>query len=39
MSKESRDSYCEDAMSGDYDHLLAVSFDMIEKLNDSSEEE
>ena len=38
IGKEARDSYLEDAMSDDYDHLLMVSMEMIERLNDSSEE-
>jgi hypothetical protein len=32
-SKEERDVYFEDAKSGDYNHLLAVSDAMIDRLN------
>jgi hypothetical protein len=32
-SKEERDAYLEDAKSGDYIHLLAVSDAMIDRLN------
>lgn len=34
MSKEDQDAYLEDAMSADYNHLLCVSIDMIEKVNE-----
>ena len=34
MSKEDQDVYLEDAMSADYNHLLCVSIDMIEKVNE-----
>ena len=34
MSKEDQDAYLEDAMSSDYNHLLCVSIDMIEKVNE-----
>jgi hypothetical protein len=30
------DAYYKDAMSADYNHLLAVSEDMVEKLNGES---
>jgi hypothetical protein len=32
-SKEERDAYLEDAKSGGYNHLLAVSDAMIDRLN------
>lgn len=32
-TKEEREKYLEDAKSGDYDHLLAVSIEMVEELN------
>lgn len=34
MSQEEREAYREDAMSSDYNHLLCVSIDMIEKVNE-----
>lgn len=34
MSKEDQDAYIKDAMSSDYNHLLCVSIDMIEKVNE-----
>ena len=34
MSKEEIGAYIKDATSSDYDHLLAVSCDMIDKVND-----
>lgn len=34
MSKAERDAYLKDAMSSDYNHLLVVSMDMIEKVNE-----
>ena len=34
MSKEERDKYKKAAMSSDYDHLICVSCDMIERCND-----
>ena len=34
MSKEDQDAYLEDAMSSDYNHLLCVSIDMIDKVNE-----
>lgn len=33
-SKEEIYAYYNDAMSGDYDHLLAVSVEMIDSLNE-----
>lgn len=36
-SKEEIDEYYKDAKSSDYYHLLAVSVEMIEKLNDEIE--
>lgn len=33
-TREEIDVYVKDAMSSDYDHLLVVSNDMIEELND-----
>lgn len=35
MSKEERDTYLKDAMSDDYNHLLVVSMEMIDKVNES----
>lgn len=32
-TKEEQDTYLKDAMSSDYNHLLAVSCEMIDKLN------
>jgi len=32
------DAYTKDAMSSDYDHLLGVSIEMIDKLNEEIEE-
>ena len=32
-TKNEIDAYYADAKSGDYNHLLSVSFDMVEKLN------
>jgi hypothetical protein len=32
-TKEEQDAYLKDAMSSDYNHLLAVSCEMIDKLN------
>ena len=34
MSKEERDAYLKDAMSSDYNHLLVVSMEMIDKVNE-----
>ena len=34
ISKEDQDAYRKDAMSSDYNHLLCVSIDMIEKVNE-----
>jgi len=35
ISKSEIDKYLEDAQSSDYSHLLCVSFDMIDKLNEN----
>lgn len=32
-TKDEQDAYLKDAMSSDYNHLLAVSCEMIDKLN------
>ena len=34
FSKEERDEYLEDAKSSDYDHLLCVSVEYIDRVND-----
>ena len=34
FSKEERDEYLKDAKSSDYDHLLCVSVDYIDRVND-----
>jgi len=34
MSQTERDAYLKDAMSSDYNHLLCVSIEMIEKVNE-----
>lgn len=34
FSQEERDKYLEDAQSSDYDHLLCVSVEMVEKVNE-----
>lgn len=34
LTKAEIDSYTKDAMSSDYNHLLSVSLDMIDKCND-----
>lgn len=34
MSKAERDAYLKDAMSDDYNHLLVVSMEMIDKVNE-----
>lgn len=34
-TKEEIDAYLNDAMSSDYSHLVGVSADMIEKINNS----
>lgn len=39
MTAEEIKAYKDKAMSGDYNNLLATSFDMIERLNDKREEE
>ena len=33
-TREEIDAYTKDAMSSDYDHLLVVSIEMIDKLNE-----
>ena len=38
-SLEEQKAYTEDAMSGDYSHLLCVSMNMIEKLNEKRQDE
>ncbi len=38
-SLEEQKAYTEDAMSGDYSHLLYVSMNMIEKLNEKRQDE
>ena len=38
-SLEEQKAYTEDAMSGDYSHLLRVSMNMIEKLNEKRQDE
>lgn len=38
MSKEEQSDYQTKAMSGDYDNLLAVSVEMIDKCNEIAEE-
>lgn len=38
MSKEEQSDYQTKAMSGDYDHLLAVSIEMIDICNKIAEE-
>lgn len=38
MSKEEQSDYQTKAMSGDYNHLLAVSVEMIDKCNEIVEE-
>lgn len=39
FSQEERDQYLADAQSSDYDHLLCVSVEMVEKVNDRLREE
>lgn len=34
FSQEERDQYLADAQSSDYDHLLCVSVEMVEKVNE-----
>ena len=34
MSREEVSAYREDAMSGDYNHLLCVSLEMVDKCNE-----
>ena len=34
ISQEEQEAYREDAMSSDYNHLLCVSLDMIDKVNE-----
>ena len=36
-TKEEIDNYLSDATSSDYDHLLCVSSDMVEQLNEKAE--
>lgn len=36
-SKEEQDAYIKDAMSSDYNHLLVVSCEMIDKLNEEND--
>lgn len=36
-SREQIDAYYADAKSGDYDHLLSVSIQMIDELNENCE--
>ena len=38
FTKKEIDNYLQDAMSDDYDHLLYVSVQMIEKCNQKAEE-
>ncbi len=38
-SLEEQKAYTEDAMSGNYSHLLCVSMNMIEKLNEKRQDE
>lgn len=38
MPKAERDEYLKNAMSDDYNHLLVVSMDMIDKVNQILEE-
>ena len=33
-TKEEQDAYLAEAMSGDYDNLVAVSFDMVNRINE-----
>ena len=37
FSKQEQKDYRSDAMSGDYDHLLCVSFEMVERCNERAE--
>jgi len=37
-SKEQIDEYLKEAKSSDYDNLLCVSMDMVEELNEGTEE-
>lgn len=39
MDKQACDEYRKDAMSGDYNHLLVVSIEMVDMLNDLREEQ
>ena len=38
LSREDVDNYLNDAKSGDYNHLLVVSMEMVEFLNEQYEE-
>lgn len=37
FSKHEQEDYRSDAMSGDYNHLLCVSFEMVERCNERAE--
>lgn len=39
FSKEEQKAYQDDAMSGDYNHLLAVSVEMIDRCNEFAGDE
>lgn len=39
FSQEERDQYLADAQSSDYDHLLCVSVEMVEKVNEKLRQE
>ena len=39
FSTKERDEYLADAQSSDYNHLLAVSVDMVEKVNEKLRQE
>lgn len=39
FSQEERDKYLADAQSSDYDHLLCVSAEMVEKVNEKLRQE
>lgn len=38
FSKDDREAYRKDATSSDYNHLLCVSFEMIDKCNEIADE-
>lgn len=38
FSKADRDEYMKDAMSSNYDHLLCVSIEMIDKCNEKCQD-